>query len=187
MMTITNNSGGGQPVSLANMREVSAVCRRHGVPFFFDACRFAENAFFIKKREPGFARRPLLAIAREMFALADGATMSAKKDALVNIGGFLTFATMLWPAGSRTSWSSARASRPTADWRAGTSRPSPAASRRSWTTITSSTGRGRSRTSLASLDEAGIPIFKPAGGHAVYLLADRFLPHIPRHEYPAGR
>ena len=83
----------GRPAGLAgqDMREVHAVCQRHGVPFFFDACRFAENAFFIKKREPGFARRPLLAIAREMFAQADGATMSAKKDALVNIGGFLTF------------------------------------------------------------------------------------------------
>jgi tyrosine phenol-lyase len=184
MLTVTNNSGGGQPVSLANMRAVSAVCRKRKVPFFFDACRFAENAWFIKKREPGYARRPILSIAREMFALADGATMSAKKDALVNIGGFLTFRDDAL-AGRVKNILVVGEGFPTYGGLAGRDLEAIARGLEEVVAADYLKHRTGQVAYLAErLEAAGIPIFKPAGGHAVYLLADRFLPHIPRHRYP---
>jgi tryptophanase len=184
MTTITNNSGGGQPVSLDNIKKVSAVCRRHKIPFFFDACRFAENAYFIKKREKGYERKSVLAIAREMFSYADGVTMSAKKDALVNIGGFLSLNDGALAARLKNILIIGEGF-PTYGGLAG----------RDLEAIARGLEEGvdeaylEHRTSHVAylgrlLEEAGIPVFKPIGGHAVYLLADRFLPHIPRRQYP---
>jgi tryptophanase len=184
MTTITNNSGGGQPVSLDNIKKVSAVCRRHKIPFFFDACRFAENAYFIKKREKGYERKSVLAIAREMFSYADGVTMSAKKDALVNIGGFICLNDGALAARLKNILIIGEGF-PTYGGLAG----------RDLEAIARGLEEGvdeaylEHRTSHVAylgrlLEEAGIPVFKPIGGHAVYLLADRFLPHIPRRQYP---
>jgi tryptophanase len=184
MMTVTNNSGGGQPVSLENIRQVSRVCRSHKIPFYFDACRFAENAYFIKKREPGCARKTVLEIAREAFACADGATMSAKKDALVNIGGFITLSDDALAQEIKRILIISEGF-PTYGGLAG----------RDLEAIARGLGEGVEEAYLEHrigqvaylgdlLDEAGIPIYKPVGGHAVYILADEFLPHIPRHKFP---
>jgi tryptophanase len=184
MLTVTNNSAGGQPVSMANIRAVAELARRFGKPFYIDACRFAENAWLIKQREQGYADLPVPEIVREMFSYADGCTMSAKKDALVNIGGFLC-----------------------------TRDPSLAAREKDLLILTEGFPTygglaGRDLDAIAiGLDEvlaedylryriistayvvdhlhrAGVPVLRPAGGHAVYLDAGRFLPHIPPLEYP---
>ncbi len=184
MMTITNNSGGGQPVSMANIREVGRLLRRHRIPFFFDACRFAENAYFIKRREKGYGRKSILAIAREMFSHADGATMSAKKDALVNIGGFLT----LNDDGLAERLKNAliiSEGFPTYGGLAGRDLEAMAQGLEEVLDedyLEYRTGHVAYLGKL--LEERGVPIVKPVGGHAVYVLADRFLPHIPRHRYP---
>ncbi len=184
MITITNNSGGGQPVSLQNIRDVRKVCDEFQVPLYLDACRFAENAWFIKLREEGHADRTPREIAKEMFSLADGCTMSAKKDAFANIGGFLC-----------------------------TNNPTLARSERNLLILTEGFPTygglaGRDLEAIAiglheileedylsyrikstayvqrHLDEAGVPVMRPAGGHAVYLDAASFLPHVPKDEFP---
>jgi len=184
MMTVTNNSGGGQPVSLANIKAVSRVCRAFRIPFFLDACRFAENAYFIKKREPGLAGQTALAIAHEMFALADGATMSAKKDALVNIGGFIALNDGALAERLKNLLIIGEGF-PTYGGLAGRDLEAMARGLDEVMEEDYLEHRIRQVAYLGELlDAEGVPIFKPVGGHAVYLLADEFLPHIPRERYP---
>lgn len=184
-VTVTCNSNGGQPVSMANLRAVREVADRYGLPFYLDAARFAENAFLIKMREPGYANKSLKEIAREMFSYADGCTMSAKKDGLVNIGGFLTlndeekfrraqqllillegFVTYGGLAG-RDLEAMARGLKESLD-------------------EAYLANRVRQVHFLGNqLLEAGVPVFKPIGGHCVLLDMKRFLPHIPQDEFPS--
>ena len=184
MLTVTNNSGGGQPVSMENIRATREVCDRHGIPLFIDACRFAENAWFIKQREAGYADVPVEDIVREMFSHADGCTMSAKKDGLTNIGGWLAMNDEDWAVNCRNRLILTEG----------------------FSTYGGLSGRDLEaiavgleevvqedylRYRIAStayvarhIAEAGVPIMQPAGGHAVYIDARRFLPHIPPLQYP---
>ncbi len=184
MITITNNSGGGQPVSMSNIREVSAVAQKHGIPFFFDACRFAENCYFIKEREPEFRRKSILEIAQELFSYGDGCTMSAKKDGLVNIGGFLALNDDDW-AQRITNMLILIEGFKTYGGLAG--RDLEAIARGLKEVLDENYLRFRinqTRYLGEMLDEQGIPIVKPVGGHAVYIDAKRFAPHIPPHQFP---
>ena len=184
MLTITNNSGGGQPVSMENIRQTREVCDRYGIPLFIDACRFAENAWFIKQREAGYKDTDVVDIVREMFSYADGCTMSAKKDGLSNIGGWLAMNNEDWAVICRNRLILTEG----------------------FSTYGGLTGRDLEAIAvgleevvqedylkyrIASTEyvarhiaDAGVPIMKPAGGHAVYIDARRFLPHIPPLEYP---
>jgi tryptophanase len=184
MITVTNNSGGGQPVSMENIRRTQALCRQHGIPLFLDACRFAENAYFIKLREKGYSGVSVKDIAREMFSYADGITMSAKKDAIVNMGGFLALNDGTLAARARNLLIVTEG----------------------FTTYGGLAGRDleaiaqgldevldehylhyrlRSVEYLGEkLHDAGVPIMLPPGGHAVYIDAKRFLPHIPPEHFP---
>jgi tryptophanase len=184
MMTVTNNSGGGQPVSLKNIKETSEVCAHHGIPFFFDACRFAENAHFIKKREKGYAKKSVLEIAQEMFSYADGATMSGKKDALVNIGGFVTLDDDVLAEKVKNLLIISEGF-PTYGGLAGRDLEAMARGLKEGLDEDYLEHRTAQVAYLGGLlEQAGVPVFKPFGGHAIYILADRFLPHIRRAQYP---
>jgi tryptophanase len=184
MLTVTNNSGGGQPVSMANIRATKQLLRRYGIPLFLDACRFAENAFFIKKREKGYAKKSVRDIAREMFSYADGCTMSAKKDALVNIGGFLALNDDDVAAKARNLLIVTEGF-PTYGGLAGRDLEAIAQGLEEVLDEHYLTYRIRSVEYLGEkLTASGVPIVQPPGGHAIYLDAKRFAPHIPPHQYP---
>jgi tryptophanase len=184
MITVTNNSGGGQPVSMANIRGAREVTRKHGVPLFLDACRFAENAYFIKMREPGYADRSVAEIAREMFSYVDGCTMSAKKDALVNMGGFLALNDGALAALARNLLIVTEGF-PTYGGLAGRDLEAIAQGLEEVVQEDYLRYRIRSVEYLAEkLLGAGVPIVEPPGGHAIYIDAKDFLPQVPPHEYP---
>lgn len=184
MITITNNTGGGQPVSLENLRAVSELYHRHDIPFVIDACRFAENAYLIKEREPGQSHRSPREIAREIFSLADGCTMSGKKDALVNMGGFLALDDdelsgrcrdlLILTEGFPTYGGCAARDLEAMAVGLGEALEEDYLRYRMATV----------RYLADGLERLGIPTVKPPGGHAVYIDAGAFLPHVPAHEFP---
>jgi tryptophanase len=184
MLTITNNTGGGQPASLENIRACATILRRHGIPFILDACRFAENAYFIKKREPGQGARPVSEIAREIFRLADGCIFSGKKDGLVNMGGFLALNDDAIAAEARNILILTEGF-PTYGGCA--ARDLAALSVGLVEVLDEDYLEYRQATVrylAEGLNHLGIPTVQPPGGHAVFIDARKFLPHIPAERFP---
>ena len=184
MLTVTNNSGGGQPVSMENVRAVSAVCRQHRIPLYFDACRFAENSYFIKTREKGYESRTPKEIAQEMFHLGDGCTMSAKKDGMANIGGFLCTNDDLL-AQQEKDLLILTEGYPTYGGLAGRDLEAIAIG------LQEALHEDYLRYRIAStgylgnhIAEQGVPIVQPPGGHAIYIDARAFLPQLPPEQFP---
>jgi len=184
MITVTNNSGGGQPVSMQNIREAKEVCKKYNIPLFLDACRFAENAYFIKLREKGYQDKSVLEIAQEMFSYADGATMSAKKDALVNIGGFLALNDDELAMKCRNLLIVTEGF-PTYGGLAGRDLEAVAQGLEEVVDEHYLEYRIKSVEYLGNkLVEGGVPIIEPPGGHAIYIDAKRLLPDVPPEQYP---
>lgn len=184
VITITNNSGGGQPVSMQNIREVKNVCKINGIPLFLDACRFAENAYFIKLREKGYENKSILEICQEMFSYADGSTMSAKKDALVNIGGWLSLNDDNLALQCRNLLIVTEGF-PTYGGLAGRDLEAIAQGLEEIVDEHYLEYRIRSMEYLGEkLIAAGVPIIEPTGGHAIYLDAKRFLPNVLPEQFP---
>jgi tryptophanase len=184
MLTITNNTGGGQPASLENIRAAAAIYRRHGIPFILDACRFAENAYFIKLREPTYETRSPREIASEIFSLADGCTMSAKKDGLVNIGGFIALKHCAWVEQLRSLLILTEGF-PTYGGLAARDLEALAVG------LEEVLDEGYLEYRLAvtrylaeHINSLGVPTVQPPGGHAVYIDARQFLDHIPPEQFP---
>jgi len=184
MLTVTNNSGGGQPVSMKNIKDVSAVCKKNNIPLFLDACRFAENAYFIKLREDGYKDKTVLEICQEMFSYADGSTMSAKKDALVNIGGWLSLNNDRLAMLCRNLLIVTEGF-PTYGGLAGRDLEAIAQGLEEVVDEHYLEYRIRSTEYLGEkMLSNGIPIIEPPGGHAIYIDAKRFAPHIPAEQFP---
>lgn len=185
MLTVTNNSGGGQPVSMQNIRETKKLCEKYNIPLYLDACRFAENAYFIKLREPGYSNKLVKDIVKEMFSYADGCTMSSKKDALVNMGGFLAFNDDKL-ALEVQNLEILTEGFPTYGGLAGRDLAALGQGLKEIVEEDYLKYRIRSTQYLGeALDIAGVPVVKPIGGHAVFIDGKAMLPHIPIHQFPA--